>query len=57
MTEKDKELIQLARTYTYFDVCKVVDMKKIAGTDEARKELSMIASSLYHEEEWYAGLL
>ena len=57
MTDKDKELVRLARTYTYFDVCKVVDMKKIADTDEARKELSMIASSLYHEEEWYAGLL
>ena len=45
MTDKDKELVQLARTYTYFDVCKVVDMKKIADTDEARRELSMIASS------------
>lgn len=57
MTDKDKELVRLARTYTYLDTCKVVDMKKIADTDEARRELSVIASSLYHEEEWYAGLL
>lgn len=57
MTDKDKELVQLARTYTYFDVCKVFDMAKEADTEEAKKELKLIGSTLYHEEEWHAGLL
>ncbi len=57
MTEKDKELIRRAKSYTYFDSIKVFDMAKEADTKEAKKELKLIGSTLYHEEEWHAGLL
>nr|DAR22071.1 MAG TPA: hypothetical protein [Caudoviricetes sp.] len=57
MTEKDKELIRRAKSYTYLDSIKVFDMAKEADTEEAKKELKLIGSTLYHEEEWHAGLL
>nr|DAH16476.1 MAG TPA: hypothetical protein [Caudoviricetes sp.] len=57
MTEKDKELIRKAKSYTYFDWYKVCDLEKVADTEEAKSELKNIKTSLYHEEEWYAGLL
>ena len=52
MTEKDKELIRRTKSYTYFDSIKVFDMSEEADTEEAKKELKLIGSTLYHEEEW-----
>ncbi len=57
MTEKDKELIRKAKSYTYFEWSNVCDLEKVADTEEAKRELKNIRTSLYHEEEWYAGLL
>lgn len=49
MTEKDKELIRKAKSYTYFDFLKVCDLEKVADTEEAKSELKNIKTSLYHE--------
>lgn len=57
MTEKDKELIRKAKSYTYFEWSNVCDLEKVADTEEAKRELKNIRTSLYHEEEWDAGLL
>lgn len=59
MTEKDKKLIRRAKSYTCYDCywSDILNMEKIADTEEAKNELRNIRSSLYHEEEWHAGLL
>lgn len=57
MTQKDSKLIEAANKVHYIDWCKVSDMEKEAESDEAKRILHNIASSLYHQEEWSAGLL
>lgn len=57
MTQKDSKLIEAANKVHYIDWCKVSDMEKEAESDEAKRILHNIASSLYHQEEWSVGLL
>ena len=57
MTAKDITLIKEAEKYSYMDWHKVMDLIKLADTDEARRRLDNIATHLYHTEEYYAGLL
>lgn len=57
MTEKDKELIAKANTIRYQDWYLVGDLITQAESDEAKEELRFIRSSLYHREEYAAGML
>lgn len=57
LTEKDKQLIAKAETLSISQWDEAEELAKQAETDEARERLRLIASSLYHKEEYYAGLL
>lgn len=57
LTEKDKELIAKAKKFNISQWDEAEELSKEAETKEAKECLRMIASSLYHKEEYYAGLL
>lgn len=57
MTEHDIELIAKARELPYTEWYLAHSYEKLADTDEAREELHTIAMSLYHLEEYHAGML
>ena len=55
MTENDKKLIAEANsTHDYFKIWK---LEKQTDTEEARQILHNRASTLYHYDEYYAGIL
>jgi hypothetical protein len=55
MTDKDKKLVAEAnKTHDYF---KIWELEKQADTDEAKQKLHNRASTLYHYDEYYAGIL
>lgn len=55
MTEKDKKLIEEARKVPYTEWYNIDE--NAADTPEAKEILHSIASSKYHTDEYYAGLL
>lgn len=57
MTEKDKELIEKASKMHYTEWSEVSDMEEQAESEEAKAKLHSIATTLYHREEYHAGLL
>lgn len=57
MTENDKKLIQAANTYSCIDWGVVDQMAKKAESEEAQKILREKATRMYHQEEYFAGLL
>lgn len=57
MTAKDITLIEEAKKYSYIDWYKVCDLEEQAESEEAREKLHNISTSLYHTDEYYAGLL
>ena len=55
VTEKDKKLIEEANsTHDYFKIWKLEEQ---ADTDEARQKMHNRASTLYHHDEYYSGIL
>lgn len=56
MTEKDRKLIAEAEAMSYSECGAVADLAKMADTEEAAAVLKEIAVSLYHTEEYHAGL-
>lgn len=57
MTEKDKQLIEKAEKMTSIDWWTVTEMEHVADSKEAKERLHNIACTLYHIEEYNAGLL
>lgn len=57
MTPKDISLIEEANHYSYTEWYKVCDLEEQAESEEAREKLRNIRTSLYHTEEYYAGIL
>lgn len=57
MTAKDIALIEEANSYSYTEWYKVWELEEQAESEEAREKLHNISTSLYHTEEYYAGLL
>lgn len=57
MTDNDKELIAKAEQMFYCDWMYVLDMCKLADTEEARKTLKLIAMHKMHKEEHSCGTL
>lgn len=57
MTAKDIVLIEEANRYSYTEWYKVCELEEQAESEEARKKLHNISTSLYHTEEYYAGML
>lgn len=57
MTRKDKNLIRKANACWAIEWFKVEEMVEQAESEEAKNELRTISSRLYHQEEYFEGLL
>lgn len=57
MSEKDKELIEKARSISYTEWYAIEELIKQAESNEVKERLHSIQSSKYHTEEYYAGIL
>lgn len=57
LTEKDKQLIARAQTLSYLDWDIAFRLAREAESEEARQQLRLIGSTLYHTEEYYADIL
>ena len=57
MTKKDKKLIKKANEYCAIQWFKVDELIEQAESEEAKNELRTISSRLYHQEEYFEGLL
>lgn len=57
MTKKDKKLIKKANECCAVQWFKVEKMMEEAETEEAKSILKSISSKLYHQEEYFEGLL
>lgn len=57
MSEKDKALIEKARSISYTEWYSIEELIEQAESNEAKERLHSIQSSKYHTEEYYAGIL
>lgn len=57
MTDKDKRLIDEARRIDIIHMDELLEMKKEAESEEARRFIHEQWVYLYHLEEYYAGCL
>ena len=57
MTENDKELLEQSEKLTSIDWGIADTLAKKADSPEVKQQLKNLSTTLYHKEEYYAGLL